>query len=71
MISASHNEHNDNGIKFFGPAGYKLSDEAEFEIESLISEGVDCVFPEHIGRAKRIDDGRYRYIERVKSSFPN
>ena len=71
MISASHNEHNDNGIKFFGPDGYKLSDEAEFEIESLISEGVDCVFPEHIGRAKRIDDGRYRYIERVKSSFPN
>jgi phosphoglucosamine mutase len=71
MISASHNEHNDNGIKFFGPDGYKLSDEAEFGIESLISEGVDCVFPEHIGRAKRIDDGRYRYIERVKSSFPN
>ena len=71
MISASHNEHNDNGIKFFGPDGYKLSDEAELEIESLISEGVDCVFPEHIGRAKRIDDGRYRYIERVKSSFPN
>ena len=71
MISASHNEHNDNGIKFFGPDGYKLSDEAEIEIESLISEGVDCVFPEQIGRAKRIDDGRYRYVERVKSSFPS
>ncbi len=71
MISASHNEHNDNGIKFFGPDGYKLSDSAEVEIEALVSQGVDCVSPENIGRAKRIDDGRYRYIERVKSSFPN
>ena len=71
MISASHNEHNDNGIKFFGPDGYKLSDSAELEIESLLSKGVNCVAPEDIGRAKRIDDGRYRYIERVKSSFPN
>ena len=71
MISASHNEHNDNGIKFFGPDGYKLSDSAELEIESLLSKGVNCVSPEDIGRAKRIDDGRYRYIERVKSSFPN
>ncbi len=71
MISASHNEHNDNGIKFFGPDGYKLSDSVEVEIEALVSQGVDCVSPENIGRAKRIDDGRYRYIERVKSSFPN
>ena len=71
MISASHNEHNDNGIKFFGPDGYKLSDSVEVEIEALVSKGVDCVSPENIGRAKRIDDGRYRYIERVKSSFPN
>ncbi len=71
MISASHNEHSDNGIKFFGPDGYKLSDSAELEIEALVSKGIDCVPPEDIGRAKRIDDGRYRYIERVKSSFPN
>ncbi len=71
MISASHNEHNDNGIKFFGPDGYKLSDSVEVEIEALVSQGVDCVSPENIGRARRIDDGRYRYIERVKSSFPN
>ena len=71
MISASHNEHSDNGIKFFGPDGYKLSDSAELEIEALVSKGIGCVPPEAIGRAKRIDDGRYRYIERVKSSFPN
>ena len=71
MISASHNEHNDNGIKFFGPDGYKLSDSAELEIEALVSKGIGYVSPEDIGRAKRIDDGRYRYIERVKSSFPN
>ena len=71
MISASHNEHSDNGIKFFGPDGYKLSDRVELEIEALVSKGIVCVPPEDIGRAKRIDDGRYRYIERVKSSFPN
>ena len=71
MISASHNEHSDNGIKFFGPDGYKLSDSSELEIEALVSKGIGCVPPEDIGRAKRIDDGRYRYIERVKSSFPN
>ena len=71
MISASHNEHSDNGIKFFGPDGYKLSDSAELEIEALVSKGIGWVPPEDIGRAKRIDDGRYRYIERVKSSFPN
>ena len=71
MISASHNEHSDNGIKFFGPDGYKLSDSVELEIEALVSKGIGYVSPEDIGRAKRIDDGRYRYIERVKSSFPN
>ena len=71
MISASHNEHSDNGIKFFDPDGYKLSDSVELEIEALVSKGIGYVSPEDIGRAKRIDDGRYRYIERVKSSFPN
>lgn len=71
MISASHNPHHDNGIKFFGPDGFKLSDEAEFAIEKLIDDGVEPAMPENIGRAKRVDDGRYRYVERVKSSFPS
>ncbi|MGB5560415.1 MAG: phosphoglucosamine mutase [Paracoccaceae bacterium] len=70
MISASHNPHHDNGIKFFGPDGFKLSDEAETEIERLVHEGVEPTTAENIGRAQRIDDGRFRYIERVKSTFP-
>ncbi|MFK7837484.1 MAG: phosphoglucosamine mutase [Sulfitobacter sp.] len=70
MISASHNPAHDNGIKFFGPDGFKLSDEVEAEIEALVAEGVDLAPANEIGRAKRIDDGRYRYIERIKSSFP-
>ena len=70
MISASHNPANDNGIKFFGPDGYKLSDAVEAEIEELVQTGVDGVDAPEIGRAKRIDDGRFRYVERVKSSFP-
>ena len=71
MVSASHNPHSDNGIKFFGPEGFKLSDEVEAEIEDLLEKGVDLVQPNQIGRAQRIDDGRFRYIERVKSSFPD
>ncbi|AXI42927.1 phosphoglucosamine mutase [Sulfitobacter sp. SK011] len=70
MISASHNPAQDNGIKFFGPDGYKLSDQAEADIEALVANGVEPTPAVEIGRAKRIDDGRYRYIERVKSSFP-
>ncbi|WP_187431164.1 Phosphoglucosamine mutase [Roseobacter fucihabitans] len=70
MISASHNPAADNGIKFFGPDGFKLSDQMEADIEALIAEGVPAAEAENIGRAKRIDDGRFRYIERVKSSFP-
>jgi phosphoglucosamine mutase len=70
MISASHNPAQDNGIKFFGPDGFKLSDEVEAEIEALVASGVDPVPAAKIGRAKRIDDGRFRYVERVKSSFP-
>jgi len=70
MISASHNPAIDNGIKFFGPDGFKLSDAAEAEIEALVAEGVVPIEPDQIGRAKRIDDGRFRYIERLKSSFP-
>ncbi|MEL6452519.1 MAG: phosphoglucosamine mutase [Pseudomonadota bacterium] len=70
MISASHNHAHDNGIKFFGPDGFKLSDAAEAEIERLVAEGVDPVPAGTIGRAKHVYDGRYRYVERVKSSFP-
>jgi phosphoglucosamine mutase len=70
MISASHNPAHDNGIKFFGPDGFKLSDQAEAEIEALVQEGVEPTTAAEIGRAKRIDDSRFRYIERVKSSFP-
>ena len=71
MISASHNPHHDNGIKFFGPDGFKLSDEAEAEIEALIASDIEPAQANNIGRAKRIDDGRFRYAERVKSTFPS
>ena len=70
MISASHNPHHDNGIKFFGPDGFKLSDEAEAEIEALVEGEIEPVQANNIGRAKRIDDGRFRYAERVKATFP-
>jgi phosphoglucosamine mutase len=70
MISASHNPAHDNGIKFFGPDGFKLSDEAEAEIERLVEDGVEPAQARNIGRAKRIDDGRFRYVERVKTTFP-
>ncbi len=70
MISASHNPHQDNGIKFFGPDGYKLSDEAEEEIEAILDGEITPTSSEKIGRAKRIDDGLFRYIERAKSTFP-
>ncbi|MEC8629252.1 MAG: phosphoglucosamine mutase [Pseudomonadota bacterium] len=69
MISASHNPHHDNGIKFFGPDGFKLSDEAEAEIEALTLSGVEPAQAQNIGRAKRIDDGRFRYYERVKATL--
>ena len=70
MISASHNPHHDNGIKFFGPDGFKLSDEAELEIEALVEGQVTLAPPEQIGRAKRIEDGRGRYQEYAKTTFP-
>lgn len=70
MVSASHNPHHDNGIKFFGPDGYKLSDEAEAEIEALIEAEPDPVDAADIGRAKRIDDGLHRYVEYAKTTFP-
>jgi phosphoglucosamine mutase len=70
MISASHNPATDNGIKFFGPDGFKLSDEAEAEIERLLMSEIEPAQAENIGRAKRIDDARFRYNERVKSTLP-
>jgi phosphoglucosamine mutase len=70
MISASHNPHQDNGIKFFGPDGFKLSDEAELEIEALVEGKVALAPPEQIGRARRIEDGRGRYQEYAKTTFP-
>jgi phosphoglucosamine mutase len=70
MISASHNPHQDNGIKFFGPDGFKLSDAAEAEIEALIMGEIEPAQAVNIGRAKRIDDGRFRYSERLKATFP-
>ncbi len=71
MISASHNPHQDNGIKFFGPDGFKLSDEAEAGIEAILEGDIMLSEAENIGRAKRIDDGLFRYVERVKSTFPS
>lgn len=70
MISASHNPAPDNGIKFFGPDGFKLSDQAEAAIERLIESGVESAPAEGIGRAKRVDDARFRYGERIKASLP-
>ena len=73
MISASHNDYADNGIKLFGRDGYKIADEAEDEIERLIkSREVDKIRPtgDEIGVARRIDDAVGRYIEFVKASFP-
>ncbi|UWQ05336.1 phosphoglucosamine mutase [Aliiroseovarius crassostreae] len=70
MISASHNPFHDNGIKFFGPDGFKLSDQDEAEIERLVQAGVDPVQPQNIGRAKRIEEARQRYTEYLKTTFP-
>ncbi len=72
MISASHNPFEDNGIKFFGPDGMKLSDEREMEIEALMTNGLEegLADAREIGRAKRIDDAQARYIEFAKRTFP-
>src|SRR5438045_855132 len=70
MISASHNPFADNGIKLFGPDGYKLSDEDEHAIEKRLEQGPKLAKPELIGRARRIDDARGRYIHFAKSTFP-
>jgi phosphoglucosamine mutase len=70
MISASHNPFEDNGIKLFGPDGYKLSDKDELEIEALISAPVELAQANDIGRARRIEDARGRYIHAIKASLP-
>ena len=72
MISASHNAFSDNGIKLFGPDGYKLSDEKELEIEALMDEGLqqNLVGPGALGRVQRIDDSQARYVEIAKATFP-
>lgn len=70
MISASHNPATDNGIKFFGPDGFKLSDEAEAAIEAILEGDIAPAEPLKIGRAKRIDDGRGRYVEYAKTTLP-
>ncbi|MFD1880358.1 phosphoglucosamine mutase [Paracoccus pacificus] len=70
MISASHNPADDNGIKFFGPDGFKLSDDAEAEIEAILENDFQLAQPQNIGRARRIDDGRHRYMEYAKTTFP-
>ncbi len=70
MISASHNPYQDNGIKLFGPDGYKLSDAAEAEIEALLGRDIALVEAEQIGRARRVEDARGRYTHFAKSSFP-
>ncbi len=72
MISASHNLFEDNGIKLFGPEGFKLSDEAEAEIEDMIDRGADlkAESPERLGRLWRMFDAQGRYIEFAKNTFP-
>ena len=72
MVSASHNSYDFNGLKLFGPDGYKLSDEIELEIEGMMDRALDdkLASPTGLGRAKRIDDAQARYVELVKRSFP-
>ena len=70
MISASHNPYYDNGLKLFGPDGYKLSDADERAIEALISGEPELATSDKIGRARRVEDARGRYIHFAKSCFP-
>lgn len=72
MISASHNAYQDNGIKLFGPDGYKLSDEVELSIEGLMQSDMSqhLAASDKLGRAKRLEDARGRYIEFAKNTFP-
>ena len=71
MISASHNPYEDNGIKLFGPDGFKLSDEDELAIEAMLDQDQPLATAPEIGRARRIEDARGRYIHAVKGSLPD
>jgi phosphoglucosamine mutase len=71
MISASHNAYQDNGIKLFGPDGFKLSDEDELAIEAMLGQDLALAPAAEIGRARRIEDARGRYIHAVKASLPD
>ena len=73
MITASHNPHNDNGLKLFGPDGLKLSDKIEKKIEKLIESKIvkNLSEPEILGRVKRLEDANERYIKILKTNFPN
>ena len=70
MLSASHNPYFDNGIKLFGPDGYKLSDADEAAIEAAIDAPTTLAPAADIGRARRVEDARGRYIHFAKSTFP-
>lgn len=72
MLTASHNPFQDNGIKLFGPDGYKLSDQVEREIEAHVESGLsdNLAAPDSLGRARRLDDARGRYMEYAKQTFP-
>ncbi|MDP7543529.1 MAG: phosphoglucosamine mutase [Alphaproteobacteria bacterium] len=72
VLSASHNPYQDNGIKLFGPEGYKLSDTVEREIEEHMDNGVEAhlAASDQLGKAMRLDDAQGRYIEYVKNTFP-
>ena len=71
VISASHNPYTDNGIKFFGPDGRKLADDVEHEIELMLDEPMRMVSADRLGKVRRINDARGRYIEFCKSTVPH
>lgn len=69
VISASHNPHEDNGVKLFSAEGGKLSDALEAEIEALIDAGIECVAPDRVGRAQRVTDAQSRYVDFCRDSY--
>src|SRR5438552_4071987 len=71
VISASHNPHDDNGIKFFSGGGAKLPDAVELAIERAMESPLQCVAPSELGKARRVGDAAGRYIEFCKSTFPS